>query len=112
MNELKERLRVFAREREWEQFHTPKNLSMALSVEAAEILEHFQWLTDRESCNLSADARSAVAGEIADVLIYLVRLADTMGIDPVEAAFRKIEVNELRYPRNLSRGNARKHKDL
>lgn len=112
MNELKERLRAFAREREWEQFHSPKNLSMALSVEAAEIMEHFQWLTDRESRNLSADARSAVAGEIADVLIYLVRLADTLGIDPVEAAFRKITVNELRYPSDLSRGNARKHKDL
>ena len=112
LDTLREALRGFARARDWEQFHTPKNLAMALSVEAAELVEIFQWLTPDESASLSAAARDAAAEEIADVLLYLVRLADVLGIDPLEAARRKLEVNEARYPADKARGSARKYTDL
>jgi NTP pyrophosphatase (non-canonical NTP hydrolase) len=101
-------LRRFAGARDWQQFHTPKNLAMALSVEAAELLEHFQWLTAEQCAHLDAGTRRAVGEEIADVLLYLTRLADVLGIDPLAAARRKMKINARKYPVRLSRGNARK----
>jgi NTP pyrophosphatase (non-canonical NTP hydrolase) len=103
---LRVRLREFAQARDWEQFHSPKNLVMALSVEVAELMEHFQWLTEAQSLEISEKARDEVAMEIADVFIYLLRLADQLGVDPMQVATRKIEINEQRYPVELSRGKA------
>lgn len=96
--QLREHLRQFAAERDWEQFHNPKNLAASVAIEAAEILEHFQWLTPEQSAALSQSERAAVAHEIADVLLYLVRLADVLGIDPVEAAYEKLLINARKYP--------------
>jgi NTP pyrophosphatase (non-canonical NTP hydrolase) len=98
LSDLRERLRQFAAERDWEQFHVPKNLAMSVAIEAAEIMEHFQWLTPDESAALPAPQRAAVAREIADVLLYLVRLADVLDIDPVEAALDKMAINARKYP--------------
>ncbi|HYC37055.1 MAG TPA: nucleotide pyrophosphohydrolase [Usitatibacter sp.] len=109
---LRDQLRQFAAAREWDQFHSPKNLSMALAAEAAEVLEHFQWLTEAQSASLDPKVRAEVTEEIADVLLYLVRLADKLGIDPVEAARAKMVVNEKKYPAEKARGNARKYTDL
>lgn len=109
MDQLQERVRRFADAREWAQFHTPKNLAMALAVEAAELMEHFQWLTPQQSVTLPARARRAVAGEIADVLIYLVRLSDVLGIDALAAAFAKLRVNARKYPIARARGSAVKY---
>lgn len=112
MEELIKKLREFAAERDWEQFHSPKNLSMALAVEAAEILELFQWLTEDQSQNLDPEALRKVREEIGDVQIYLVRLADQLGISPIDAAHDKIEINRMKYPPDKARGNATKAKDL
>ncbi len=108
LEDLTRLLRDFVRERDWEQFQSPKNLAMALSVEVAELLEHFQWLTQAESCDLPPEKRAAVADEMADVLIYLVRLADRLDIDLLDAAERKMERNGERYPAELVRGSAKK----
>ncbi len=108
LDDLTRLLRDFVRERDWEQFHSPKNLSMALSVEASELMEHFQWLTEDESYNLPPDKQAAVKDEMADVLIYLVRLADRMGVDLMAAAERKMERNGKRYPAELVQGSAKK----
>ena len=97
MQKLTENLREFVRERDWEQFHSPKNLAMALSVEAAEIVEHFQWLTQDQSLGVSDETRAAVQDEIADVLIFLTMLADKLGIDPVAAAKEKLAKNKKKY---------------
>ena len=102
-------IREFAEAREWQAFHTPKNLVMALSVEAAELLEPFQWLTPEQSCELSAEQREAVRQEIADVLIYLIRLADVLDVDLLEAAADKLVLNARKYPVDKARGNAFKH---
>ena len=110
--ELRNVLRDVAAARDWEQFHTPKNLATALSVEAAELLEHFQWLKDEESRSLPDTSKKAVAEEMADVLLYLVRLADTLDVDLGDAARRKVEINAAKYPIELSRGNATKHTKL
>lgn len=98
LDDLKQRLRSFATARDWEQFHTPKNLAMALVAEAAEVVEHFQWLTAGESQALDAAKRAEVALELADVLLYLVMLADRLDLDLGEAARRKIALNEERFP--------------
>ena len=95
---LRDALRAFCAARDWHRFHTPKNLVMALSVEAAELVEHFQWATPEESLALAADKRAAVADEIADVLIYLTELADVLDIDPIAAAREKIVKNAAKYP--------------
>lgn len=105
---LNARLLDFARRRDWEQFHSPKNLAMALAGEAGELLEHFQWLTEDQSQRLPADKRDAVALELADLLIYLIRLGERLDIDIVAAAWRKIEINEQRYPAERVRGDARR----
>lgn len=109
---LRDAIRAFAHAREWEQFHTPKNLVMALSVEAAELTEHFQWLTPEQSLGLAETSKSAVAQEIGDVLIYLTRLADVLGIDPLDAAFAKMQVNATKYPVEQSRGHHTKYDKL
>ncbi|MCG6872273.1 MAG: nucleotide pyrophosphohydrolase [Gammaproteobacteria bacterium] len=109
LDELRERLRHFAHERDWDQFHSPKNLAMALQVECAELAEHFQWLSQAESDALPENTRREVAAELADVLIYLVRLADRLGVDLLEAASAKMVRNEQRYPADRVRGSAQKY---
>ncbi len=98
LDDLKQRLRDFATARDWEQFHTPKNLAMALVAEAAEVVEHFQWLTTAESQTLDPAKRVEVALELADVLLYLVMLADSLDIDLADFAHRKINLNQKRFP--------------
>lgn len=107
---LRDKLRTFAEERDWEQFHTPKNLSMALMVEVAELMEHFQWLTPEQSAELPAETRQAVSEELADCLLYLVRLSDRLGVDLREASLLKLEKNALKYPADQVRGSARKYR--
>ncbi len=109
--ETRKRLEAFAQARNWDQFHTPKNLSMALAAEAAELLEIFQWLTDEQSLDIVQDQRemALVREEIADVFIYLVRLADKLGVDIEKAVEEKIKLNEKKYPVELARGNATKY---
>ncbi len=98
LEELTHALHRFADERDWERYHTPKNLAAALIVEAGELLEHFQWLTQEESLHLSPEAKQEVAHEVADVLIYLTRLADRLGIDMLAAASEKMGLNAKKYP--------------
>jgi NTP pyrophosphatase (non-canonical NTP hydrolase) len=109
---LRSRLRLFAAERDWDKFHSPKNLAAALSVEAAELLEHFQWLTEDESTSLSDHKRQQVAEELADVLLYLVRLADKLEIDLWQAAERKLLKNAEKYPVGKSKGKSTKYTEL
>lgn len=112
LEELRAKLREFATARDWDRFHTPKNLAMALSVEAAELLEIFQWLSEEQSRSLDGKARDAAADEIADVLLYLIRIADRLGIDPVAAAQRKMVKNAQKYPADKARGSSKKHDEL
>ncbi len=109
---LRDELRRFVAERDWQQFHSPKNLSMALSAEAAEVLEHFLWQSGEMSCDLTSAKRDAVAEELADVLIYLVRLGDVLDVDLLRAAARKMEKNATRYPAEQVRGRAVKYDAL
>jgi dCTP diphosphatase len=95
---LRDALREFAAARDWKRFHTPKNLAMAMIVEAAELVEHFQWATPEESLSPSADKLAQIRDEVADTLIYLVELADALDIDPIAAARDKIAKNALKYP--------------
>ena len=114
LSTIQTRLREFARERNWEQFHSPKNLSMAIASEAGELLELFQWLSVPESKHIMDDPKkaSAVREEIADVLIYLVRLADILKIDLLQAADQKIESNARKYPISAAKGTTRKYNEL
>ena len=126
LNTLKQRLRDFTEARDWDQFHSPKNLSMALSAEVAEIIEHLtnhgcsnvvgagrtgttQWLAGEQSKNLPQNKLDEVETELADTLIYLIRLADKLDIDLLAAATNKIELNELKYPVEKAKGNAKKY---
>ena len=109
MEDLRADIRTFIEERDWEQFHSLKNLAMALSVEVAEVVEHFQWLTEEQSTNLPPEKLAAVRQEIGDVMIYLVELADKLGIDPVEAAKAKVKINGEKYPTTLVKGRAAKY---
>ena len=111
MNALRDSLRKFVSERDWDQFHSPKNLAMALSVEASELMEHFQWLTEEESRRLPPEKFNAVRDEMADVLVYLVRLADKLDVDLLQAAAQKIEKNALKYPAAKVRGSMKKYSD-
>jgi NTP pyrophosphatase (non-canonical NTP hydrolase) len=106
---LTEALRDFALARDWAQFHSPKNLACALSVEVAELLEHFQWLSEEQSRNLAEPQKGEVAAEAADVLLYLLQLCDQLNIDLLEAARLKIIVNGDKYPVASARGSSRKH---
>ena len=108
LDDLNAQLLDFARERDWEQFHSPKNLSMALAGEAGELLEHFQWLSEAQSSTLDAVKKDEVALELADILIYLIRLSERLDIDLVDAAYRKMEINHARYPKEQVRGDARR----
>ncbi len=108
LDNLKNQLREFAHERDWDQFHSPKNLAMAMIVEAAELVEHFQWLSESQSQTLDPENREHLAQELADVLLYLVRLADRLGIDLMDAAQRKLEINAQKYPADKVRGCAKK----
>lgn len=112
LENLREQLRDFAAAREWDPFHSPKNLAMALSAEAGELLETFQWLTDEQSRRLTPEALAAASDEVADVLLYLIRLADKLGIDPIAAANRKLVANAGKYPADRARGNSRKYNEL
>jgi NTP pyrophosphatase (non-canonical NTP hydrolase) len=108
---LKQRLRTFAATRDWDQFHSPKNLVMALIAEAGELVEHFQWLSERESEELPRDKLEEIELELADILIYLVRLADKLNIDLVEATRKKLKLNDEKYPADLVHGSAKKYSD-
>ncbi len=109
LEELKARVRAFVAERDWERFHSPKNLAMALSVEASELVELFQWLTEAESAALDGAQRRRVAEELADVLWFLVRLSDRLDIDLLQAAELKLAENAKKYPAEKVRGQARKY---
>ena len=109
MDDLRKAIGTFIRERDWEQFHSPKNLAMALSVEVAEIVEHFQWLTEEQSKNLPPEKLAEVREEIGGVMIYLTELADKLGIDSVEAATAKVAINGRKYPAELVKGKASKY---
>ncbi len=98
INALQQRLIEFAAARNWAPYHSPKNLSMALSVEVAELLEHFQWMTEAESSSLSAEVQAKVQDEVADVLLYLLQICNQLKIDPIDAAFSKLEKNAIKYP--------------
>ena len=110
--DLKQQLRTFVAERDWDQFHSPKNLAMAMSVEAAELLENFQWLREEESRQLSAERLEKVRQEMADVLIYLVRLSDKLDVDLLQAAKDKMQLNARRYPVDKAKGSIRKYTEL
>ena len=111
IEELKLKLKEFAQVRDWEQFHSPKNLSMALSVEASELLEHFQWMTEQDSSELSPQRHAAVAFEMADIFIFLLRLSDQLNIDLMEMTKRKMELNEKRYPVEKVKSSSKKYNE-
>ncbi|RVT51556.1 nucleotide pyrophosphohydrolase [Rubrivivax albus] len=110
--DLAQQLQQFNTDRDWQQFHSPKNLASALVVEAAELLEHFQWMTEAQSRDLPQEKRTAVGAEVADVLLYLIQLADALGIDPIAAAQAKLALNAQKYPVERARGSSRKYDEL
>ena len=112
LDDLKLRLREFAKERDWDQFHSPKNFSMALIVECAELVEHFQWLTDEQSNNLSDETLEEVRLEMADIFLYLIRLSDKLDVDLMAAANDKIKLNAKKYPIEKAKGLATKYNKL
>jgi NTP pyrophosphatase (non-canonical NTP hydrolase) len=112
LRELRDALREFAAVRDWDQFHSPRNLACALVVEAAELLEPFQWLTDEQSRDLPRATRAAVEQELADVLLYLIRLADKLDVDLAHAARAKIARNGEKYPVEKARGSSRKYDEI
>jgi len=112
LEELRDALQQFASERDWDQFHSPKNLAIALSVEAAELLEHFQWTPEADTAVLSTETHAKVREEIADVLLYLIRLADKLNINLLAAASDKIGVNAAKYPVDKARGSSKKYTEL
>lgn len=112
LHELREELRKFAADRNWAQFHSPKNLAMALCVEAGELLEQFQWKSENESASLNAEELARVRQEAADVLLYLICLADQLNIDLAEAAREKLAVNAAKYPVEKSFGSNKKYTEL
>jgi len=103
LRDIARQLDQFAKDRDWEQFHSPKNLASALAVEAGELLEHFQWMTEQQSRALAPEKRDAVATEVTDVLLYLIQLSTALGIDPIAAAQAKSKLNELKYPIDRAR---------
>jgi dCTP diphosphatase len=109
LSELRTRINQFVRERDWEQFHSPKNLAMAMIVEAAELVEHFQWDTLEESRQMTAEKREQVGHELADTFVYLLRIAEVTGIDLIAAANAKIELNALKYPVDKAKGSNAKY---
>lgn len=112
LHDLAQQLDQFAKDRDWQQFHSPKNLASALVVEAGELLEHFQWLTEEQSRSLSPEKREAIGAEVADVLLYLIQLAGALGIDPIAAAQAKLTLNAQKYPADRARGSSKKYDEL
>src|ERR1035438_4166542 len=112
LENLRDVLRRFASDRDWDQFHSPKNLAIALNVEAAELLEHFQWVSDAESAGIPPATRTKVREELADVFLYLIRLADKLDVDLTIAAAEKIQINAAKYPIEKARGSSKKYTDL
>ena len=112
LESLRNQLRTFAADRDWDQFHSPKNLAAARAVEAAELLEHFQWFTEAQSQQLPPEALNEVRNEVADVLLYLIRISDKLGIDLIAAAKAKIELNAVKYPVDKARGISKKYTEL
>ncbi len=109
LQDLRAKINAFVTERDWAQFHTPKNLAMAMIVEAAELVEHFQWDTPIESQHLTPEKREAVSHELADTFVYLLRLAEVLKIDLIEAANQKITLNALKYPVEKAKGSNAKY---
>ncbi len=109
LQQLKERMADFVRERDWEQYHTPKNLSMSIAIEAAELMEHFQWLTVEASKRLPVDALTDIGEELADIVIYSLSLANTLQLDLAETVSRKMDKNIRKYPSEKVRGKAHKY---
>ena len=109
LDALRARLRGFVQDRDWEQFHSPTNLAMAMIVEAGELVEHFQWLTEQQSRDIAGGKREQVAQEIADTFIYLLRIADVLGIDLIAAAHAKMDLNAQKYPADRVRGSNAKY---
>ena len=109
LTNLRSRIDQFVQERDWAQFHTPKNLAMAMIVEAAELVEHFQWNTPEESTQLTPEKREAVSHELADTFVYLLRIAEVLKIDLIEAANQKIDLNAKKYPVEKVRGSNAKY---
>jgi dCTP diphosphatase len=112
IDDVRYKLRRFIEERDWDKFHSPKNLAISISLEAAEILEHYQWKTDEQSHDLSEEEKEELAREIADVFIYLLRLSERLQIDMCESAVNKIEENAKKYPVEKSRGRSTKYTKL
>ena len=112
LQDLARQLDEFAQARDWQQFHSPKNLASALVVEAGELLEHFQWMTEAQSRALPPEKRDTVGAELADVLLYLIQLASALGIDPIAAAQAKLKLNAQKYPADLARGTSKKYDEL
>jgi NTP pyrophosphatase (non-canonical NTP hydrolase) len=106
---IRQQVRQFVQERDWDQFHSPKNLSMALIVEAAEMVEHFQWLTEEQSCNLTPEKLAEVEQELADIQIYLISLAHKLKLDLVAAVDKKLVLNAKKYPADEVRGSSKKY---
>ena len=111
LNELRAKVNAFVRERDWDQFHSPKNLAMAMIVEAAEVVEHFQWDTLEESQQISEERRTEIGHELADTFIYLLRLAEVTGVDLIAAAHQKIALNAIKYPVEKAKGSNAKYTD-
>jgi NTP pyrophosphatase (non-canonical NTP hydrolase) len=109
LEEIRQYLKNFAKKRDWEQFHSPKNLSIALSVEASELLENFTWIDTKHIDELTDEKRAAIADEIADVQMYLVLLADRLGVNILQAVTTKAEKNEIKYPAEQVKGSAKKY---
>jgi len=109
LDNLRARINQFVCERDWAQFHSPKNLSMAMIVEAGEVVEHFQWMTESESRNLDAEKKAQVGQELSDTLVYLLRIAEVCGIDLIDAANKKIDLNAKKYPVEKAKGSNAKY---
>ena len=109
LNQLRERINSFVKERDWEQFHSPKNLAMAMIVEAAELVEHFQWNTAEESYQLTPEKREQVSHELADTFVYLLRIAEVTGVDLIAATNAKIDLNARKYPVEKVKGSNAKY---
>ena len=111
IEKIRQQLRQFAKERDWVKFHSPKNLSIGLSVEASELLEIFTWLTEEQSYKITGKQLEKVKEEVGDILIYIINLCDKLDIDPIECALKKIEINKRKYPIDLVRGKAKKYNE-
>ncbi len=109
LQELKDRMARFVRERDWEQFHTPKNLAMSIAIEAAELMEHFQWLTVEESKRLEAEHLTAIGEELADIIIYSLSLSNTLNLDLSQTVIAKMEKNIQKYPSDKVKGKSHKY---